>query len=117
MKKGFTLIELLAVIVILGLLGMIVTSTVSKSLKSAKEELYNTQINLIISGAEAWASKNVLLLPDNNEYITITLGQIKEAGLIDDVINPKTKTSFSDSMKIKITRIGNNYKYEIEGEE
>lgn len=117
MKKGFTLVELIGVIVILGLLGLIVTATINKSVNNAKEELYNTQLNLIIAGAEAWASKNVLSLPsNNNESISVTLGQLKEQGLIDDVINPKTKEAFSDNVTIKITRIGNNYKYEIEGE-
>ena len=51
MKKGFTLIELLSVIVILGLIALVSISSVLSSIKKGKNDLYNSQLKLIESGA------------------------------------------------------------------
>ena len=114
-KKGFTLAEILGVIVLLGVISTIVVITVNNSLKTNKEELYQIQINNIITGAKAWASSNVFQLPSSDgEELTLTLAQLKQDGFVDkDITNPVTKEKFDDSLKIKITKIDNNYTYEI----
>ena len=46
-KNGFTLIELLAVLVILGLIALVTISTVTGTLKSYKNSLYQNQLDNI----------------------------------------------------------------------
>ena len=101
MKKGFTLAELLGVIVILGALMLIIIPIASNTIKNANEELYNDQIESIKLALELWMSDNQK--PNNGEVITLSLSQLKEAGLIDlDITNPKTKELFPNDMILKI---------------
>ena len=62
-KNGFTLVELLAVIVILSLLALLTSTAVTKLVKDSKEDLYQTQIELIKASAEAWGADNIYKLP------------------------------------------------------
>ena len=113
-KKAFTLVELIAVLLLLGVLGLIATVTISNELKENKETLYNVQLENIKRSDQNWASNNVFNLPDKDgEFVTITLGQLKQEGLSEDVINPKTNEPFKDSLQIKITMNDNSYIYEI----
>lgn len=113
-KKAFTLVELIAVLVLLGVLGLIATITISNELKENKETLYNIQIDNIKRSAQTWASDNVFSLPDQDgEFIILTLGELKQQGLSEDIINPKTNEPFLDSLQIKITLVENSYTYEV----
>lgn len=117
-KKAFTLVELIAVMILLGVLGLIATITISNELKENKESLYNVQIDNIRRSAQNWASNNVFELPEKDgEFIIITLGQLKSEGLSDNVINPKTNEPFSDNLQIKITLDEKTYVYEVIVEE
>ena len=102
MKKGFTLAELLGVITILGALMLIIIPLVSTAIKSANEELYDSQIENIKLALESWMSDNQK--PNVGESITLSLSQLKEAGLVElDIKNPKTKELFPNDMVLKIT--------------
>jgi len=114
MKKGFTLVELLAVIIVLGVIGLIATVTVSNELKENRESLYQIQIDNIKRSAQNWASNHVFELPEEGESLTLTLGQLKQEGLSGDVVNPLTDEQFDDNLtKIKITKVENSYVYEV----
>ena len=112
---GFTLAELLGVIIILGVIALIATISITNSMRNSREELYNLQISNIINGAKTWASGNVFELPENDgEAIYLTLAELKEAGFVEkDITNPLTDELFSDQLQVKITKIDNNYNYEI----
>ena len=70
-NKGFTLAELLGVIIILAVIALIATVSISSSMRSSREELYNLQIENIINGAKTWASGNVFELPEKlPEYLS-----------------------------------------------
>lgn len=95
MKKnqGFTLIELLAVIIILGVIGLIVFPSVLDSISDSKEKLYVEQVDRIITEAESWASTHDSKLPDSKENSTpikISVELLKKAGLLknDAIKNP-----------------------------
>ena len=117
-KKGFTLIELLAVITLLGVLSLIATVTINNTLKESRKDACETQLKNIASGAKNWASKNVFELPsEDGSSITVSLGELKLGGFVDkDITNPITEQLFSDDIKITITRVDNNYEYEVGAE-
>ena len=109
-KKGFTLVELLAVIIILSLLALLASTSVSKIVKDSKSDLYDTQINLIKSAAEAWGADNLYDLPDAGTCKYLTLKDLKQYGLIDpEIKDPRTNKLFSDSLLIKISGEENKY--------
>ena len=114
-NKGFTLAELLGVIIILGVIASIATISITNSMKTSKEELYDLQVENIINGAKTWASGNVFELPENDgEAIYLTLAELKQAGFVEkDITNPLTNQLFSDQLQVKITKVYNNYNYEI----
>lgn len=112
MKKGFTLAELLGVIVILGALMLVIIPLVSTAIKDADEELYNSQIESIKLSLESWMSDNQR--PNEGEYITLSLSQLKEAGLVElDITNPKTKELFPNDMILKIINRDGTIEYEV----
>ena len=63
MRKGFTLIELLAVIVLLGVIVTIITSTVLSTVNKSKESLSDTQISTIEKAASKWVTINADKMP------------------------------------------------------
>lgn len=114
MKKGFTLIELLAVIVIVGVISSIAFITVDKSIKDSKNNLYNTQVNTIYDGAQAWATDNISKL-DGKDFYCITLKTLQDSGYVQkNIINPKDDKEFDSNLKIKITDTVSGYNYSID---
>ena len=114
-SPGFTLAELIGIIVILAVIALISITSVTNIMKENTEKLYQIQLDNIITSAKTWASSHVFELPENDgEYIELTLLQLKQAGFVDeDITNPKTEELFSDNLKVRITKVDNNYKYEI----
>ena len=109
-NKGFTLIELLAVILILSLLALLANTSVTKVVRDSKTDLYDSQMQIIKLAAESWGSENIDKLPDNGQCKYITLGDLKNYGLLDtSVKNPKTDKEFSNDMNIKIVATENKY--------
>ena len=103
-NRGFTLVELLAVIVVLSLLALLASTSITKIVKDSKNDLYNTQIELIKAAAETWGSDNLNKLPDSGECKYIELYDLKAYGLLESsIINPKTNQEFSNDMYIKIS--------------
>jgi len=116
MKRGFTLIELLGVIVILGLLAVIAIPIVDNSINKNKENLYHTQINQIIKGAEDYYATHLSELPKNNsDEKRLTIKTLQDEGYLDlNIKNPKTNEFFSPNTTIVITKKGENFKYKVD---
>ena len=112
MKKGFTLVELMGVIVILMTLFLLAIPMVDRIIKQSNQDLYNEQINLIETSLQQWA--NTYQKPNKNETIKLTLSQLKESGLIDDVTNPKTEELFPNDMVLTIHNNDGTLEYIIE---
>lgn len=114
-RAGFTLVEILAVLVILGVIGLIAIPVVNKVVSNTREKLYDVQINYIANSAELWAAGNVEELPkQEGDSITLTLGQLKQSGAIkEDIKNPKTEELFPNDMEIEIKLENNRYVYEV----
>lgn len=109
-KKGFTLVELLAVIVILALLALLTSTAVTKLVKDAKEDLSETQIQLIKSAADTWIADNLNNLPSSGDCGYLTLEDLKYYGLLDNtILDPKNSEEISNDLKIKITTTASAY--------
>lgn len=115
MKKGFTLIEVLGVLVLLGIIALISIPQVKNLINGSEDDLYNDQINNIKEGLKDWAHDNIFLLPEEDDYILLSLGQIKQAGFLEQKIeNPKKNNCFSNSSLLKISKKNNQYDYSID---
>ena len=91
MKKGFTLIELLAVIVLLGVIVTIITSSVISTMNKSKASLSDTQIETIENAASRWATLNAGKIPsENGKYVDVSINDLASAGYLDasDLENP-----------------------------
>ena len=109
-EKGFTLVELLAVIVILALLALLTSTAVTKLVKDAKNDLSETQIQLIKSAADTWIADNINNLPSSGSCGYLILEDLKYYGLLDNVIlDPKNSEEISNDLKIKITTTTSAY--------
>ena len=115
MKKGFTLAELMGVIVIMAAIALIIIPVVDKQIKDGKNEIYHDAIDSIKSSMNLFMSDKKI---QSNESMTVTLYQLKQAGLIDlDVKNPKNGELFPNDMLIIATNENGviNYTVDVEG--
>ncbi len=85
----------------MAILVLVAIPTINKVTNQSREELYQSQISSIIVSAKNWGSKNAKFLPDQDgELITVTLGQLKVEGFVDEnVKNPRTKKLFPDDVE------------------
>lgn len=115
-KNGFTLIELLGVLILLAFLGLIVYPNVEKTIKNAKDNLYDDQVDSIIDGAKNWVSDYPYDIPKNSgDTLTLSLCQLKMGSYVAyDISNPKTKKLFDCSTKITIKKQDNKYDYAVD---
>lgn len=103
-KNGFTLIELLAVIVILGVIMVIATTNVIKSINNSREKSKEIAKKEIVSYAEAYfATNNSNTNNSNTNNDCVSVEKLYDLGyLTDDVTNPET----GDNIKNK-NELGN----------
>ena len=113
-KNGFTLAELIGIITILGIIAVLTIPVIDKTMRDNKEKTYNLQINNMISGLKTWANDNISQLPEDGNFINVTLKQLKDGGYVDSKINnPKTNKQFPNGLLFKITGHNENYIYEV----
>ena len=140
-RRGFTLIELLAVIVLIGLLGVLIVPNALSAVEKSKTSSYNTLIKNIVASSQTYYEEcEYGDLSDNIKYgnyaceinsntIITNLGTLANTGFlsvnntkeengkeIKIVVDPKTDKDIS-SCKVKITKeVSSNYKvtYKIE---
>jgi len=103
MKKAFTLVELLAVIILLGLIGLIIYPTVNGVINANKQKLHDKQIEELIRRANTYSTENINKLKtiDGAKNI-VTFTDLYNAGLIqnDKVIDPKTDQELAGCLSL-----------------
>lgn len=117
MKKGFTLIELVAVVIVLGVIGIIVFPVVNSTIKNGKQKSYDAQVELIIEASKKWGVKNAELLPDGDNETKVYVNTMIQDGLLKNVskeglINPIDDTVMDGCVVIKYSSEYNQYTYE-----
>lgn len=114
-SRGFTLVEVLGIIVVLGIIAVIATPVVQGTIEKNREKMFSVIMEQLTDSAKDWAAKNASQLPnDNNEYLDVSLGDLKTNGVLKiNVQNPKSNNVFSDESFVRITRNNNNFTYEV----
>lgn len=107
MKKGFTLVELLAVIVLLGIIGLIATPTVTNVIKNNKEKALNHQKELIIRAARNWANANSFNISENE---MVSVNTLQSEGYLENI--NIDEIDYNDC--VKITKQKNKYTFTFE---
>ena len=115
-NKGFTLVEMLSVFALLTLMFFLVVPLVNSVLKDSRNDLYQSQINLIKGAARLWVSEeeNKTFLESLNIWpYEITLGDLQESGFLEkDIKNPLIDNGvFHENMIIQINKVENSYEY------
>lgn len=112
MKKGFTLIELLCVIVILGMILTITVMSVSKTIKSSKNNLSDVQKNNIEKVAEEYYVKEGMI--SDSEVNCVNVKDLISKGYFDSnqVLDPKTKEEITGSVLINMDNGQYVYEYQ-----
>ncbi len=118
MNKGFTLAELMAVIVILGIIAVIATTTVDRSIKNSRYETCLAQEKNIIEGAKMWATDNASLLPSTGGSKTLDVKNDLQNGstvyVEEGLKSPMTNEEYSNGTSVKISSSnGTSYEYEV----
>lgn len=104
MKRGFTLVELLAVIIIIAIISTITIPIVTDVVRNSKDTVGLNQNKTILNAAYDWSLKNSMYLPNENESISLTLGQLKQQGLVDvNLKDPQTKELYPNDLMVIIT--------------
>ncbi len=113
MKKGFTLVELLATITILGIIALLLVPTVIGTMNRFREDSKENQEKSIISAAKLWASDHRLQLPIvDNSSICVTVAELKQGYLDEEIRNPDTKEAISNQAGVKVTKNGKSFTYQ-----
>lgn len=126
-QKGFTLVEILAVLAILGLIALIAIPSVLNSIKSTEDDLYETQIKLIISGAESYVT-DIMIHPEMDEKgirdivkgssVKVSLNDLSKLGFLEkNISNPlcdgDEKYFNNSGVYVEITYSGDDYQYRV----
>ncbi len=113
MKKGFTLIELLVVIALLGILAVMVTTSIIRIMSDSKKSLSDTQINTIEDAAERWGTINADKLPLDDSVYKLDIQTLADDGFIDsgDLKDPGNSSDLCGYVEIKFNTDKNQYKY------
>lgn len=135
-KKGFTLIELLAVIVLIGIIGIITVPNLLDVYTSSKNESYNLLVKNIVTASQNYYEEceygdlsnrdkyGSYACSINNNQININLGTLANTGFLSVtdtdktdkskkvVLDPRNKENDISACQITITKETQNSKDE-----
>ena len=113
--KGFTLAELMGVIVILGILAVIITTTIDRNIVNSRIQTCKSQEENLIQAAQMYVTDNANkpeVLPNvgGEKHITIAMlrgdsgsGYEENNYIADDMENPMTGKFYNPSTYVEIT--------------
>lgn len=108
--KGFTLAELMGVIVILGILAVIITTTIDRNIVNSRIQTCKSQEENLIQAAQMYVTDNPDKLPSVGSSADITIAMLRgDSGyegnnyIDDDMENPMTGKVYNPSTYVEIT--------------
>ncbi len=115
MRKGFTLIELLVVIALLGVLAVMVTTSVISIMNDSKKSLSSTQVSTIEEAALQWGTINADRLPLDDSVYELDIKTLADDGFIDssELKDPLDDSDLCGVVEIRYDTSKNQYKYEF----
>ena len=109
-KKGFTLVELLGVVMLMSIIATIITIAIDSSIRTSRYNACLAQEKNIIDAAKVYLTDH----PENNiDGAEITIETLKDGGYLEDLKNPMSNQSYSDSTFVKV-KYENGYEYTLE---
>lgn len=105
--KGFTLAELMGVIVILGILAVIITTTIDRNIVNSRIKTCKSQEENLIQAAQMYVTDYANepgVLPNVGGESKIFISTLKDGKYIDaDMENPMTGKAYNPSTYVEIT--------------
>ena len=103
-NKGFTLIELLVVVVILGMIGTIITVSLTKTLKDTNQDSCDDFVKELEDAACVYVSKSdKVIVCERNNCAPIKLDYLIEDGLVDSEIDVCTGREINKEETVSVT--------------
>ena len=100
-NKGFTLTELIAVIIVLGLIGLLATGSISAILKRSKERARLAVIKEVEQAATKHVAENITDFNNPELEYILTMEELLKTPHLkgDEVIDPKTNEKINVAFK------------------
>ena len=112
-EKGFTLVEIIGVIVLMGLVITIGSTTINNIKNVSREKLYNEQINRLVSVSKTWAIENTDKMPSAiGDMYQVRIEKLVEEGYLksNEIIDVRDNSKINGCVEIAHNSM-NNYDY------
>ena len=113
-SKGFTLVELLAVLVILGIILTIVTTSVFRILEDSKDSAYDSQLEMIKSSVKEYVSDNKRTLFEDKDAICVSISDLYVEKYINEKVDDPREsdgTKLSEFLGYAVVRNEKSFEY------
>ena len=112
-EKGFTLVEIIGVIVLMGLVITIGSTTINNIKNVSREKLYNEQINRLVSVSKTWAIENTNKMPSTiGDTYQVGIDRLVKEGYLksNEIIDVRDNSKITGCVEIAYNSV-NSYDY------
>ena len=96
----------------MGIIALLLVPTVTGVISNFRNDSSEKQKKSIVAAAKLWGSDHRLELPTTEgETMCVSVAELKNGYLEDDIVDPDTKEAISDHVGVEIKRVGKSYEY------